>query len=236
MSSSSSDAESNSYQSDDSDWNYIPGPYIIKKQSEAAANIDDQITDETSELGPYANEPAADEEWLANYREKKQTYDERLKEFQRRLDGIEELDKWCKCGNCRIELLHNAKECQCCVEIEECEEALNSELVMQELERENPPSCIVDHPGFNSVCLDKWSLRLTATKLRTRKKEQYRQTSTEDKFYRSTAYRSFVWLVFGHLGNRRYPLPACAYERIRRHFPPTDNEDFVGFVEEEDSS
>ncbi|XP_028394421.1 uncharacterized protein LOC114518606 [Dendronephthya gigantea] len=43
-----SDAESNIYQSDDSDWNYAPSPYIIKKQ--VAANIDDQTTDETSEL------------------------------------------------------------------------------------------------------------------------------------------------------------------------------------------
>ena len=38
------------------------------------------------DIGPYANEPVADEEWLANYREKRQKYDERLKELQRRLD------------------------------------------------------------------------------------------------------------------------------------------------------
>ena len=67
------------------------------------------------------------------------------------------------------------------MEIEECEEALNSELFLQELETENPPTCIVNHPGFHSVFLDKWSLRLTATKLRTKKKQEYRQTSTEDR-------------------------------------------------------
>ena len=45
-------------------------------------------------VGPYANEPIADEDWLANYREKKQTYDERLMKLQLRLDGTEELRKW----------------------------------------------------------------------------------------------------------------------------------------------
>ena len=46
------------------------------------------------DVGPYVNEPVADEDWLAKYREKKQTYDERLHELQRRLDGSEELNKW----------------------------------------------------------------------------------------------------------------------------------------------
>ena len=42
-----------------------------------------------------------------------------------------------------------------------------------------------------------------------------------------------MWLVFGHMGNKKYPLPACAYDKIRRQFQPADNDDFVGFVEEE---
>ena len=44
-----------------------------------------------------------------------------------------------------------------------------------------------------------------------------------------------MWLVYGHLGNRRYPLPACAYEKIRREFMPDIDNDFVGFVEEDSS-
>ena len=43
---------------------------------------------------PYANEPVVDEDWLANYREKKQIYDEQLMKLQPRLDGTEELRKW----------------------------------------------------------------------------------------------------------------------------------------------
>lgn len=65
------------------------------------------------------------------------------------------------------------------MEIDECKTALNSDIVLQEVE--DVPTCITNHPGFNTLCLDKWSLRLTATKLRTRKKQQYRQTTTEDR-------------------------------------------------------
>ena len=56
MSSSSSDTESGSYQTDDSDWNYIPGPYKISKVSEATAIVDDETTDDEPDLGPYGNE------------------------------------------------------------------------------------------------------------------------------------------------------------------------------------
>ena len=96
MSSSSSDTEYQSYQSDDSDWNYIPGPYNIEAPTESGENVniarDSSHNDE--DAGPYANEPVADEDWLASYRERRQTYEERLRELQLRLDGTEELAKW----------------------------------------------------------------------------------------------------------------------------------------------
>ena len=93
MSSSSSDTESQSYQSDDSEWNYIPGPYNVEKTSASGENgseMRDSNSHHEGNVGPYANEPVADEDWLANYREKKQTYDERLKKLQLRLDGTED--------------------------------------------------------------------------------------------------------------------------------------------------
>ena len=65
------------------------------------------------------------------------------------------------------------------MEIEECVEAINSDVVMQEVDVR--PSSITKHPGFVNLCLDKWSLRFAATNLKTRKKQQYRQTSTEDR-------------------------------------------------------
>ena len=73
MSSSSSDTENNSYQSDGSDWNYIPGPYQIAKSSETNENSSEANSSSAAnekDIGPYANEPVADEDWLANYREK----------------------------------------------------------------------------------------------------------------------------------------------------------------------
>ena len=97
MSSSSSDTENNSYQSDGSDWNYIPGPYQIAKSSETNENSSEANSSSAAnekDIDPYANEPVADEDWLANYSEKRQKYDEHLKELQRRLDGLEELNKW----------------------------------------------------------------------------------------------------------------------------------------------
>jgi hypothetical protein len=39
--------------------------------------------------------------------------------------------------------------------------------------------------------------------------------------------------VYGHLGKRRIPLPACAYHAIRDKF---GGKDFVGYEDEKDSS
>eukprot|EP00795_Rhopilema_esculentum_P006588 gene6588-biopygen632 len=38
-------------------------------------------------------------------------------------------------------------------------------------------------------------------------------------FLRSISYRSFTRLIHGRLGNKRIPLPACAYNAIRQEFP-----------------
>lgn len=96
MSSSSSDTENESYQTDDSDWNYIPGPYTVNDPTEVEGTVGEAtaMDDREPDVGPYANEPVADEEWFAEYRGKKQSYDERLNELQMRLDGAEEVRKW----------------------------------------------------------------------------------------------------------------------------------------------
>ena len=52
------------------------------------------------------------------------------------------------------------------------------------------------------------------------------------------SYREFSRLVYGLLGNRRIPLPACAYAAIRKTFPWDKDKEFTGFnledKEEED--
>jgi len=37
------------------------------------------------------------------------------------------------------------------------------------------------------------------------------------------------------LGNKRNPLPVCAYDAIRKAFPCSKDEEFTGFENEEDA-
>ena len=85
----------------------------------------------------------------------------------------------CKCGNCSIELLQNAKECQCCVEIDACVEALTSDQVVSEVGFS--PKCITLHSGFNQACLGVWSLRIAAQKYRKIDMTRYKQTGSEKR-------------------------------------------------------
>lgn len=41
-------------------------------------------------------------------------------------------------------------------------------------------------------------------------------------------------MVYQFLGNKRIPLPACAYMAIRKTFPVTEKEAFTGYVDESD--
>jgi hypothetical protein len=51
---------------------------------------------------------------------------------------------------------------------------------------------------------------------------------------RSIAYREFTQLVYGHLGQRRVPLPACASQEIRKTFIEANKTDqFTGFQEDD---
>ena len=90
----------------------------------------------------------------------------------------------CKCGNCGTALLGNAYDCYCCRELEGCEEAMNSEEVKQDLHADGiqhghgDVKCVTQHPGFNPVCLQKWSLKLAADKYKTKNKTKYMQQST----------------------------------------------------------
>ena len=53
------------------------------------------------------------------------------------------------------------------------------------------------------------------------------------RFLRSVSYRQFTRLLWDYLGNsKRYPLPCCAYNAIRKAFPSDDGR-YRGFEEEE---
>ena len=87
----------------------------------------------------------------------------------------------CKCGNCSIESLQNVSECYCCSELEGCSESMESDLVLQDIPLDVKLTCITEHPGFNPVCLQKWSLRLASWKYKTKSKQRYKQTGTEER-------------------------------------------------------
>ena len=98
---------------------------------------------------------------------------------------------------------------------------------------EEPPNCIVDHPGFQAVCLNYWVLQAAWLQY----KQQYGSSAYEGadhKKSRHIAYRQLVRWCWGSLGKEiRVPLLSCAVNCIRAHFQepgrPEDDMIFTGF-------
>ncbi|XP_044169785.1 uncharacterized protein LOC122953852 [Acropora millepora] len=224
-----------SFDSDDSDINFIPEVEIANARQRAA--VRDETNSSSDEDNLFADEPLADEAWTARYEQELKANEELEIKLNGRLDGSVAVSEWCLFGNCAVGNIQNISECYCCREPEGCVESMRSELVLQDLAADEQKllKCITAHPGFNAVCLQKWSLRLAADKYRTKGKQKYRQTGSEERFLRGVSYREFSRLVYGILGNRRIPLPACAYVAIRKEFPVDKDDHFTGFdLDEED--
>ena len=96
---------------------------------------------------------------------------------------------------------------------------------------EEPLKCIVEHPGFQAVCLN----YCLCYKLQY--KQQYGASANEgsdDKKTRHIAYRQLVRWCWGFLGKDiRVPLPSCAVNCIRAHFQEPerldDEVEYTGF-------
>ena len=58
---------------------------------------------------------------------------------------------------------------------------MSSEIVVQDTLRETILKCITQHPGFNAVCLEKWSLPMAAEQVKTKDQRRYRQTGSEER-------------------------------------------------------
>ncbi|XP_028416038.1 uncharacterized protein LOC114539600 [Dendronephthya gigantea] len=177
----------------------------------------------------YGNEPLADEAWLQNYARETEQERRQIEEYTQRLQSEVPVNSWCNCGNCNVDLLTNPKECKCCHEIADCLIEMQDEVVVSQLGKQ--PNCITDHPGFNAVCLNRWSLQLSASQYQTRDGIRYRKKALEGRFFRVVAYRQFTRMVHGILHDKRIPLPACAYHAIRSTFPVAKNEHFEGYQE-----
>jgi len=88
----------------------------------------------------------------------------------------------CECGNCSTNVLNNISECYCCQELDGCVEDLQSDIVLQDVDDGTVLKCITEHPGFTPVCLQKWSLRLSADKYKTRERKRYQQLGSEERY------------------------------------------------------
>lgn len=134
----------------------------------------------------------------------------------------------CLCSFCQI--LPLAKECVCCQEIPEICHRMEEGITL--LKMKNGMECITNHPGFNAVCLDPFSLQVAWLSY----KQQYGGNQFEGPIhakYRHIAYRQLVRWCWEYLGKDfRVVLPSCAVSCIRAHFPPPGDEEnftFIGF-------
>ena len=61
---------------------------------------------------------------------------------------------------------------------------MNSDEVLSDLKAEgiSDAKCITQHPGFNAVCLQKWSLKLAADRYKTKSKTKYCQLEGENRY------------------------------------------------------
>ena len=79
MSYSSSESQNSQ---NDSKYNFIPGIVVDAADDICRADV------------PYADEPLADEAWLAEYNEELRKNEEQEREFSRRFEGSEPLEAW----------------------------------------------------------------------------------------------------------------------------------------------
>ncbi|XP_061908112.1 P2X purinoceptor 7-like [Entelurus aequoreus] len=132
--------------------------------------------------------------------------------------GAHDIDRlqnteWCTCHNCVN--METVAECVCCRELD---------AVARTMEEKRVETCIIDHPGFPSVCLDEWVLQ-TAYYAYQQQYGVLQQQQNERR--RHTAYQQFVRFCWGYLGKEiRVVLPACVVHKIRTTFPSMD---YTGF-------
>ncbi|KAM4573856.1 P2X purinoceptor 7-like [Odontesthes bonariensis] len=148
---------------------------------------------------PFAFDPESDPEAEA------QAVQQQTADQQRLQQNVSE---WCQCGIC--EIMPTERENRCCMEIPQVT-ALLGEVAAE-------PACMLDHPGFEPVCLNVYSLQ-TAGRVYRHHFGSLRLRRTHRRF-RYLAYRQFVAWCWGFLGRRiRVVIPACVVLRIRAEYP-----------------
>ena len=136
----------------------------------------------------------------------------------------------CQCGNCQA--MEREEESICCQEVDAVRKKNLEDVMEEQLQAEL--RCIVQHPGFEAVCLNVWVLQTAWLQY----KQQYGSSAYEGPEHKKNchiAYRQLVSWCWGTLGkNIRIPLPSCAVNCIRAYFPePNQLEEdmvFTGFT------
>ena len=83
------------YCSDDSEFNYIPSPYVIEAIEDEEANANEAAaspTDDTLDpdtFKPYEDEPIASEEWVSEYEKRQESQAEFERKLKDRYEGIQ---------------------------------------------------------------------------------------------------------------------------------------------------
>ncbi|XP_074631276.1 uncharacterized protein LOC141889849 isoform X2 [Acropora palmata] len=194
----------------------------------------DSFVSTKEDFVPYdeSREPVANEDEAAQHAMQVAEEEEEEQMLLSRFCGEVDVREWCRCSNCSLTCVVQAEECRCCMEVNRCIEK------MEEVEKD--VQCITMHPGFGSVCLDRWVLQTAGIGLKTKLKKSYTTMLTlgyraEAEFLRSVAYRQFVHLVWEYVGkSNRLPLPCCVYNAIRSAFLTAEHQ-YHGYEEEDDN-
>ncbi|XP_055056156.2 P2X purinoceptor 7-like [Misgurnus anguillicaudatus] len=129
----------------------------------------------------------------------------------------QDVSQWCTCGNCNR--MPTESENLCCQEVRQVIRRIQQIPV--------PPTCMIDHPGFEANCLNPYTLH-NIHNIYRRDYGPLRRRTREEQF-RHLAYRSFVSWCWGFLGRHvRVVIPSCVVSRIRQEFPDLAGH-YVGF-------
>ena len=114
--------------------------------------------------------------------------------------------------------MERPEACICCQEIKAVQNKIIEAVTSGECQEQ--PTRITQHPGFHSVCINRWVLQTAWYQYKQQYKDPY--DGPEHKlFSRHIAYRQLAPWCRGILGKEiRVVLPSCAVMCIRNFYPP----------------
>ncbi|XP_064612525.1 P2X purinoceptor 7-like [Liolophura sinensis] len=185
--------------------------------SDGNADFDEEVDTckaTTLDINPYMFEP----EWSSDGDETPEV-EGNVTDIEPEGPDRRENTEWCTCGQCHP--LDSQEECICCQEISRVVDRI--ELAPGD----EKPKCITEHPGFQSVVLDRDVLETAYYVYR----QQYGPMNlTHNSQYRYVAYRQLCRWCWKWLGKRiRVVLPACCVHKILQEFPLADGEQRTGY-------